>query len=246
MQRFSIAYRSVLPATLALILAQGCSQVHVPRNASSTAPALGEEGQAHIRGVSDPNAPFTLMDRTHAVAQQVSKQEAGQDSASMALCEPSSLQVYEAAATMNGEERSLRLAIKNNGEAACHLAGSPSISLEDQSGASIASIAIRQTGTLSLTGVVEPPMREVASTSASTAQSVDVVLPPSGEASFEIGWSSGDDCPVVSSIAIGIAPAMSSGTNAEGLPKPRFSINHSLKVCNGEVRVTSLLTGSSV
>lgn len=248
MRRSSTAYRSALPAALALILAQGCSQARAPRSASATAPALGEQGQAHIRGVSDPNAPFTLMDRTRGAAQQASAQGPGQDPASMALCAPSSLEVYEAAATMNGDERSLRLAVKNNGEAACHLAGSPSISLEDAGGASIASIAVRQTGASSLTGVIAPPMRDVASGSANPAQSVDVVLPPSGEASFEIGWSSGDECPVVSSISIGLAPGLEaglqSGGNADGLT--RFTISHSLKVCKGEVRVTSLLIGSSV
>ena len=237
------AYRSVLPATLVLMLAQGCSQVHAPKNASSAAPALGEEGQAHIRGVSDPNAQFTLIDRTHATAQQASMHDLGPNAASMGTCQPSSLQVYEAAAAMNGAERSLRLAIKNNGESACHLAGSPSIILEDASGASIASIAIRQTGSSSLTGVVAPPVREVIS---SPPQSVDVVLPPLGEASFEIGWSSSDDCPVVSSIAVSMATGIASGPGTDGPSSPRFAINHPIKVCNGEVRVTSLLTGSSV
>lgn len=224
------------------------------------APTLAEEGQAHIRGVSDPNAQFTLMDRTGPVAPQAAMEETGQnavrntteDDSSTLLCDPASLQVYEVAAATNGVERSLRLAIKNNGESACHLAGSPSISLEDASGASVASIAIRQTGASSLTGVVAPPMREVESSLASPAQMVNFVLPPSGEASFEIGWSSGDDCPVVSSIGVGIGVGIAPGTSsATGVPKPKFAgsqfvINHSLKVCNGEVRVTSLLVGSSV
>lgn len=246
MRRPSTVYRSVLPAALALMLAQGCSQLRAPGSASATAPALGEEGQAHIRGVSDPNAQFTLMERPAAVARQASNRDTGQnatgDAFSTPLCDRSSLQVYESAATTNGEERGLRLAIRNNGEASCRLDGSPTISLLDESGAAIASIAVRQTGASSLTGVVGPPMREAASTSASPAQGVDFVLEPSGEASLEIGWSSGEDCPAVASIALGMAPS----SDADGAPTPTFAINHSLKVCGGEVRVTSLLTGGSV
>lgn len=162
--------------------------------------------------------------------------------ASTALCAPSSLQVYEAAATIDGDQRGLRLAIKNHGEAACHLAGSPTISLEDASGVAIAGIAIRRTGVASLIGVVAPPMREALSPEVGPARSVDFVLPPSGEASFEIGWSSGDGCPEVSSIAVGVASA----SKAEGASAPRFAIHHPLRVCGGEVRVTSLLAGSSV
>jgi hypothetical protein len=220
--------------------------MRVPGNASATAPALGEQGQAHIRGVSDPNAQFTLMERPSPAARQASSQNAGQDRDSTALCDPSSLEVYEAAAAMNGDERSLRLAIKNNGKAACHLAGSPSISLEDAIGSPVASLTIRQTGASSLAGAIAPPMRDVASISASPAQSVDVVLPPSGEASFEIRWSSGDDCQSVASIGIALDTGVAGAANADAAPKPMFAIHHSLKVCNGEVRVTSLLAGSSV
>jgi hypothetical protein len=150
--------------------------------------------------------------------------------------------VYETAASMNGAERSLRLAIKNQGEQACSLSGIPAISLEDGSGAEIASVAVRQTGTTSLSGVVVPPVHEVASDPAREGQLLNVVLPGSGEASFEIGWSSGDSCPLVSRIAIGFA-----GMATASEPRPaRFSIDHAMRVCDGEVRITSLLPGSSI
>jgi hypothetical protein len=240
MRRFSIDLRKFLPAALALLLAQGCSQMRAPGTASSTAPTLVEDTEPHIRGVSDPNAQFTLIDRTRGVA--VTQQNPVRDSASLSVCEPSSLQVYEAAASTNGAERSLRLAFKNRGETACRLAGSPSIVLEDENGAAIASISVRQTGESSVSGVVAAPSSQTASASPGTPRAVDIVLSPSGEASFEIQWSSGDECPLVSSIAIGIgAPATASATSASG-----YSINRPLKVCNGEVQITSLLSGASV
>jgi hypothetical protein len=164
------------------------------------------------------------------------------DSASLSACEPSALQVYEAAASTSGAERTLRLAFKNRGAKTCRLAGSPAIVLEDEKGAAIANIAVRQTGESSVSGFVAAPSSQTASAAPAAPQTVDIVLSPSGEASFEIRWSSGDDCPLVSSIAIGIA-APSPDTPASA---GSFAINRSLKVCNGEVRITSLLSGASV
>jgi hypothetical protein len=233
--------RVILPAALALLLAQGCSQTRAPGAASATAPTLAEGTQPHIRGVSDPNAQFTLIDRTHAAP--ATQQVSSNDPASVSACQTSSLQVYEAAASTNGAERTLRLAFKNQGEERCRLAGSPSIALEDENGAAIASIAVRQTGESSVAGVVAAPSSQAASASPATPpQVVNIVLPPSGEASFEIRWSSGDECPLVSSIAISIggsAPASRAAAN-------NFAISRPLKVCNGEVRITSLLAGASV
>jgi hypothetical protein len=225
----------ILPAALALILAQGCSQAHAPGTASANAPGLGEDGQAHIRGVSDPNAPFTLIDRTKA-----HQEIPAEDPSSAPECGASSLQFYEAAASMNGADRTLRLALKNRGESACQLSGFPSIALLDDHGSAIASISVRQTGRSTVSGVVSAPANQPVSSTATPG--VNVVLRPSGEASFEIRWSSGDDCPLVSRLAIGIA-----GTAEANAPLTNtFTINRPLKVCNGELRVTAFLSGSSV
>jgi hypothetical protein len=141
---------------------------------------------------------------------------------------------------MNGATRSLRLAFHNLGASACRLSGSPLIALEDDTGATFENIAVRQTGAADVLGVVAAPTaQKVTST---LAQSVDVVLRPSGEATFEIRWLSGDDCPLVSRIAIGIA----SPNEVKAMPANSFSISHPLRVCNGEVHISSLLAGSSV
>lgn len=141
---------------------------------------------------------------------------------------------------MDGASRSLRLAFKNQGASACRLSGSPFIALQDDSGATLANIAIRQTGATDVSGVVAPPPALAVTSSA--AQSLEIVLRPSGEASFEIRWLSGDDCPLVSRIAIGIA----SPGEEKSAPANGFSISHPLRVCGGEVHVGSLLAGSSV
>jgi len=148
---------------------------------------------------------------------------------------------------MNGAERSLRLAFKNRGQAACRLNAAPSIALLDQDGTPMASITIKQTGESSLSGAVTGPVQGVAATSSSagnnnSGNNLDVVLRPSSEASLQIGWSSGEGCPLVSRFAIGIPDAGSADSNVPIV----FTIEHPVTVCGGEVRVTSLLAGDSV
>src|SRR5271156_1254745 len=153
----------VAPVAVMALLLAGCTQNPLRGKVAGSAPVLSDEGQPHIRGVSDPNAPFILKDRTKTAAGTASEA----DSAAAKACQAADLQVYEAAASMNGENgevRSVRLALKNIGANACRLSGYPAIELEDENGAAIASIAVRQTGSTSLSGAVVAPAVKTSST----------------------------------------------------------------------------------
>jgi hypothetical protein len=226
-------------------LAAGCSQSAVRGKAGASAPTLTAEGQAHIRGVSDPNAPFTLVDRSSTASRQNSRPG---DEAALP-CQPSDLQIYEAGAAMKGSNRVLTLAIKNRSTASCRLSGYPAIELHDENGGTVATIAVHQTGALELSGSVVSAAKEVSTTAEvtkaeDTSQKFDLILRPSTAGTFQLGWTSGDECPVVSSFTVALAPSHSDipGSVLTG----SFTISHSLNVCNGEIRVTSLTLGGSV
>ncbi len=213
---------------------------------ASSAPGLNGESQAHIRGVSDPNAPFTLINRTNPTGATTAAATGGANSVAVAACRAGELQVYEAAASTNGDARVVRLALKNNGAAACRLSGYPAIELQDEHGAAIASIAVRQTGAASLSGTVAAPVREAAAQSGAASAAVDVVLRPAGEASFEIGWSTGDGCPLVSHFTVALPAAQDAGSEGSPSLAGTFTINRKLNVCNGEMEVTALRPAGSI
>jgi len=231
----SLQFRNLALALLTPLVAIGCSQTAVRAPSVASAPALSEDSPAHIRGVSDPNAQFTLIDRTKSA----SPSPVSDVSKSAGPCPLSSLQVYEVAASMNGDNRVLRLAIKNLSNTACTVSGRPAIELQDDEGRIIASVAVRQTGSASLTGTVTASL--VAS---ETSSGMAMVLAPSSAATFEIGWSGGDECPVVSRFTISM-PGQQTGGDDEAVPAARFTIAHSLSVCGGEVRVTALSNSGS-
>jgi hypothetical protein len=140
---------------------------------------------------------------------------------------------------MNGDDRTVRLAFKNRGATACRLSGYPAIELQDDRGNPIASIKVRRTGTASFTGSVAPPLK-----STTENQPVDIVLRPGAEASFDIGWTSGDNCPLVSKFTVA-APGIGSATTAATFAGS-FAINHPLNVCNGELRISPLAGSGTV
>src|SRR5271165_918535 len=192
----------VAPAALLALLAVGCTQNALRGKMAGPAPALSGEGQAHIRGVSDPNAPFTEKPTLIARTKTATALPSGEADPSTPACQPFDLQVYEVAASMNGLTRSVRMALKNVGANGCRLSGYPAIELEDENGAAIASIAVRQTGAASLSGAVAAPVRDTSAPAA--ASPVDIVLRPGSEANFEIGWSSGEGCSVVSRFTVAL------------------------------------------
>ncbi len=231
MQEFPRSRSLCGPAVLALsLLAGGCSQNAVRGKTAATAPGLSADGQAHIRGVSDPNAQFTLIQRANDSSSAI----ATSGELAAAGCSASALQIYEAAASMDGQHRTLRLAFKNRGESACKLSGYPAIELQDDKGLPLASIVVRQTGSASVSGTVGSEAQNAAS-----AEPVMIVLRPSQEATFEVGWMTGDGCPVVSRFSVAMPRTMVAvdhGATFSG----SFLISHPVTVCNGEVMVTSL------
>ncbi len=222
-------------AALLCLLAAGCSQMAVRGNMGASAPALMDGGQAHIRGVSDPNAPFTLIERTKAVRVDSVSAVSGMAETPSGTCQASILQVYETAASMDGDARVVRLALKNRGESTCWISGFPAIKLEDEKGMVIANVAIHQTGRASLTGTVTAPDQ----VAALPLKAMHVVLRPAGEASFEIGWSSGDQCPLVSRFKVEL-PQTPNESGATSALSGMFTINRALNVCGGELQVTAL------
>jgi hypothetical protein len=235
----------------AMLLLAGCTQNAVRGTTAGSAPALNGESQAHIRGVSDPNAQFTtLVSRPKTSAPAAAAGSGSVTVSATTACRAADLQVYEAAASMNGVARVVRLALKNNGASACSLSGYPAIELQDEHGVAIASIAVRQTGASSLSGTIAAPVREAAlaegGSAASEAGAVDVVLRPAGEASFEIGWSTGETCPVVSRFTVALPAARDAASTASPSLAGTFTINRALNVCNGEMQVTALRAVGSV
>ena len=231
MARFPKSSR-LAPATLLLSLAVvGCSQTAVRGPVAATAPAISGDSPAHIRGVSDPNAQFTLIDRTKTT----SRQPVADGESTGAPCATSSLQVYEVGASMNGENRVIRLAFKNRSDVACSLSGYPGIELQDDKGLPIASIAVHQTGSASLSGTVTTSVENAA-----TSPAVAIVLRPSGAATFEIGWSDGGNCPLVSRIMISM-PGAGFMRDSQNTLSGYFTKSHPLNVCGGEVRMSTLV-----
>jgi hypothetical protein len=57
----------------------------------------------------------------------------------------------------------------------------------------------------------------------------EITIAPRDEAWFEVGWTTGPGCPVVSRISVS-APGASQS----------FTVNHPLTVCDGRVQITTL------
>ena len=231
--RAFLTFRSavLLVAASAVGLAAGCARSSMHGSAAASAPTLSEDSPAHIRGVSDPNAQFTLIDRTARPATP----QPSVDAQSGPACDASALRVYEVAAQMDGDSRIVKLAFVNRGETACALAGFPSIALFDDAGRRVAGIAIQQTGSMSFSGRVEA--------SASPTQApLKVLLAPRGEAYFQIGWSTGDQCPTVSRFSVKAPGAVDLPA---GETDDSFTIDRPLTVCGGQMRITEVVPAQS-
>jgi hypothetical protein len=246
--------RVLASAAMLTLLVGGCSQKVVHANAAGTAPALNEGGTAHIRGVSDPNAQFTLISREPANGPANAKAatanvQVTEESPGEAPCRISDLELYETAASMNGDARTLTLALKNRGTSVCRISGHPAITLEDEGGMAVGGIVIGEANLSGSSGAAVHS--ETASSSpAVAAPVVDVRLPPDGAASFDIQWTSGEGCPVVSRLRVRPSEkdVVSDGSasdegNTEG---PGFiTVNRPLKVCGGRVVITALRVGGA-
>ena len=220
--------RIALLLVFVLLVSTGCTtRTSGHFKSAATAPAITGER----RNVADPNAPFMLIDRTpHPIAQPVSGEDA------TASCDLSALSVSEISASMTDGFRSIRLAFVNRGETACRLGGFPSITLLDQDGQPVAGIAIEQTGEAAFAGSIADPT--VATAVQTPAQ---VLLPPRGAASFQIGWAAGEYCRLISRFVVS-APGAASQSDAI---MEKFAFDRPLTICSGQLRVTALSAGQA-
>jgi hypothetical protein len=140
-------------------------------------------------------------------------------------CESKDLEVTEIAAAVNGDYRAVKIAFDNNGLAPCRLGGYPSISLLDKSGTPVTNLVVDRVTTSSICAKLADS--SVQSTAAK--QEAQIVITPKDEAWFQIGWSTGQDCPVVSRINVS-APGSTES----------FTVNHPLTVCEGRIQITTL------
>jgi hypothetical protein len=105
------------------------------------------------------------------------------------------------------------------------LGGYPTISLLDQNGTPVASVVVDRVTASTLSA----KLRQGPLPAATTPPEAEVTLQPQGEAWFQLGWATGDGCPVVSRITVS-APGSSQ----------TFAVNHPLTVCEGHVQITTL------
>ena len=221
-------------AALCASMEIGCSHAPGHFRAAASAPSLSGEGVSHARNLADPNAPFVLIDRTSRPAAQQREIADG----AVPLCIAANLSVSEVSASMNENSRSIKLALVNRGGSACRLAGFPAVALLDDKDNPVAGIAIQQTGDAEFAAhVVDSPAPVMSQTP------TEVVIPPRGAATFHIGWSTGEQCPVVSRFMLS-APGIEASVAPED--RDRFIIDRLLIVCDGRVRVTALATDSTL
>jgi len=200
---------------------EGCSHSTHTAAMRGNAPVLLTEDAPRSHGGTNPNAPYLM--RTSSP--QLVKRSDVVNGAAANPCESKDLEVTEIAAAVNGDYRAVKIAFDNNGVVPCRLGGYPSISLLGETGNPVANLVVDRVTTSSISakladGSVQP---------AATKQDAQVVIAPKDEAWFQIGWSTGQDCPVVSRISVS-APGSTD----------TFTVNHPLTVCEGRIQITTL------
>jgi hypothetical protein len=181
---------------------------------------LNEDGP-HARGGTNPNAPYMMA----ASNPQLVKRSDATVSTTANPCDSKDLEVTEIAAAVNGNYRAVKLAFDNEGLAPCHLGGYPTISLLDKTGTPVANLVVdRVTASTVSAQLAQGPALPTAS-----KHDAQITIAPKGEAWFQVGWSTGEGCPVVSRISVS-APGSSES----------FTVNHPLTVCEGHVQITVL------
>ncbi len=199
----------------------GCSHSTHASAVQGSAPVLLNEDSPHGRGGTNPNAPYLMR---AANPQLVKRSDAASASAANP-CESKDLTVTEIAAAVNGNYRAVKLAFDNEGLAPCHIGGYPTISLLDKTGTPVANLVVDRVTTSSISArLSQGPAQPTAS-----KPDAQVTIAPKDEAWFQVGWSTGQDCPVVARISVS-APGSSES----------FTVNHPLTVCEGHVQITTL------
>lgn len=213
---------------LALVwpLTEGCSRSTHTSTLHGGAPALlREDAPLHSRGGTNPNAPYVVA----GTSPQLVKRAETANAASINSCDGGHLAVTEIAAAMNGNYRALKLAFVNQSGAPCSLGGYPAISLLNKDGSPVASVVVDRVTASVLSAQLEQSSVQSSVQPAATQTDAAVVLTPKGEAWFQIGWSTGENCPTVSHISVAAPGATET-----------LSVNHPLTVCEGRVQITTL------
>ena len=170
----------------------------------------------------NPNAPFITPGGTPKLIPRATET----DVHDAQPCDPSVLSVEEVSGNGNGSYRSVKLAFMNRGAVPCLLGGYPAISLENQVGQPIGSIAIEKVTAEKL----DAELSQAPAGSAPGAQLMPhVTLMPHQVAAFQVAWSTGAGCPVASHILL-------SAPGTERL----FAIPQPMTVCAGRIQVTAL------
>lgn len=200
-----------------------CAHSKHTSSLKGNAPTLLNEDSPRAHGGTNPNAPYLLA----TASPQLVRRSGGSSSTTASPCNSKDLTVTEIAAAVNGNYRAIKLAFDNEGLAPCRIGGYPSISLLDQSGTPVANLVVdRVTASSVRARLAEGPAQATSATATNDAQ---ITIDPKGEAWFQVGWSTGQDCPVVSRISVS-APGSSES----------FSVTHPLTVCEGHVQITTL------
>jgi hypothetical protein len=228
--------RPSLYLALACFVLSGCTGARTQHSSYATAPGLNEDAPLSSRGGANPNAPYTTVD--HSV--HLVKRPALLDVNAAEPCVFSDLSLFESGARVDGERRSVRLNLVNHAKAACRLSGYPAISLLRLDGSLIGNVTIQKVTATTLEAALHPgaPVdgkNGLIETAEESQPSPEVLLAPAGEATFEVGWTSGAACDQVGSIAVAAPGTLQS-----------FMVKHQLNVCEGKILVTALSDGTEL
>lgn len=170
----------------------------------------------------NPNAPFITPGGTPKLIARATET----DTRDAQPCNPDALSVEQVSGSVNGSYRSVKLAFINRGAVPCLLGGYPMVSLQNQEGQPIGSIAIDKV----TAEKVDAELSQGPTPAAAEAQPVPhVTLMPHQVAAFRVAWSTGANCPVVSHLLL----------SAPGTEK-LFAIPQPMVVCAGRIQVTEL------
>ena len=222
LSRFASA---VLTGSLLVVwlLTEGCA--HSPHASAlrGGAPIMLNEDGPHPRGGTNPNAPYMMPAST---TPQLARRSGVSTTAAVNPCDGKNLTVTEIAASVNGKYRAVKLAFDNDGLTPCRIGGYPTVALLDKTGTPVANLVVDRVTLSTLSAQLAEGPVPTATVRADDAQ---ITIAPRGEAWFQVAWSSGDNCPVVSRISVS-APGSSES----------LTVNHPLTVCEGRVQITTL------
>jgi Protein of unknown function (DUF4232) len=220
LSRFTpIALASSLLLTIPIL--QSCAHSTRASTLKNGAPIMLHEDGPHARGGTNPNAPYLVA----ASRPQLVKRSEDTQTTAAGPCDSKDLAVTEIAAAVNGNYRAVKLAFANEGLVPCRIGGYPSITLLDKTGTPVTNLVVDRVTTSTLQArLSDGPVQ-----TAAAKPDAQITIAPKGEAWFQVGWSTGPECPVVSRISV----------NAPGSSES-FSVNHPLTICEGRVQITTL------